>query len=315
MLKYKCYMKKFWTVFLKVIVFLSVVCAVCFVAIVIIKNSNSTFEAYNYVTAKKTEVNFNTYIDKFDNEIKLNVDATDDEYVELLSGYIKDLNGQIDYYIDYLSTLNKLTKGEQTRLVEGYKNYVAKFNSAYSAYEAYLIPYNEAKANPSEVNLTARNFVVNCEKTFVDRYVECFNAGNDFLNTLVGTINKNLYGNKTNLSFKYLSGRIEMQIAKFAVDDIYTAERKEIGTNKFAEYYTQFLSRKNTVLTTSALVDDELNSFVVGMQKFDFAKTLSAIFEGGSLSNTSYYATLSNENKLLLQEVRDFYVDNFVEVA
>ena len=90
-------MKKFWTVVLKVVMFMSFVGIIVFSCVAVISSNNIVYEAYNYVTIHKSTLGLEELSDRVSANIKSSHGAPDDPYASFLSGIILTTKDSLDY--------------------------------------------------------------------------------------------------------------------------------------------------------------------------------------------------------------------------
>ena len=137
-------MKKFFSALLKIIMVVAFVGILVFVTVAVINSRNIAYEAYNYVYTSKKDIDVNSLVEDIDKNVHLDAGLLGNEYTTFVGDAILQLDDGIDYYLDYLSTDNLITKGEQDRIINSYDSFVVQYNNVLTALDNYKTAYKTA---------------------------------------------------------------------------------------------------------------------------------------------------------------------------
>lgn len=308
-------MSKFGTVLLKIIMVASFIGVFVFVGIAIINNQNISLEAYNHIYSSSKEVKFGVLKNKVQTNLKTEYDGTLDPYGSFVATAIEELNDSINYYLDYLSNLKDITKGEQDKLISLYDGYISSFNTANNYYKNYVDSYENAKNlidNGLDGASYARVDVKLKSLSFVEEYYKCFNNGSKFFKNLFVLVQNNCFGGTSNIDYKKASILIEVGLVDSAYKDVYanmenkrkdeTYEQNPLNIDKIDCFY-DFLNLKDNFDDSLYLINSNFKTFVDNLKQLD-------VFEwAGDFSN--YLASLPQAKKQIATSAKQFFDDNF----
>ena len=309
-------MSKFATILLKIIMVISFVAIIVFVAFAVITNQNISFEAYNYISSTHSETDFDDLENKVNANLRTAYNKPVDQYAKFINKAISELNDGNELFLNYLSVEDRLTKGEQDRLRYLYKDYNNKFKASKKAYDDYIVSYEEAdyqyNYNYSNSSVALSMVVSKCVY-FVQRYTDCYRAGSEYFKYLVKIVNKYSFDNQNCFSFEEQTYLIKVGIVDYSTSTVYEnmAKKKENAdyetvarNNEIIDCFYDFCENENDFSDENLVTDSEFQLFVFNLNDLN-------IYEfSGNYDN--YLNSLKKEETISkCQSAHEFFVSNF----
>lgn len=297
-------MKKFSTVVLKIVMFLSFAGIVVFSCVALLSNNNITYEAYNYLTTNKNTLGLEEFKNKVNSNIRTYHGAKDDPYAYFLGTLITDTFDSIDYYLDYIALDDMLSKGEQNILMEDFKSCTNIKQKCENIYSDYMIAYTKASEGVEEY---ASNWVVSYEKDFLREYKNLYNC--------VAKLQLDLYkACKINTvkveSYDFQKNIVKTGLASCAVETLYcednisksSGERIVIKESSIYKNYNSYSSKSAYFSNSSMVVNSNLQKYTSNLGSLD-------IFLWAKNYN-EYLMTLNNSLREKATEAKSFFDAN-----
>lgn len=291
-------MKTLWTIILKILVVVSFIGVIVFVSIAVINNRNITYEGYNYVCHTRDKTDFKTLQANIETKVKVEYGAGSDPYAIYINDAVRELNIGINYLLDYLAFQEKLTKGEQDKLIGGYNNYVESFNSTQSSYNSYMAMYDEITRLSSEGkntasekdNLKIRGVVL------VEIYAECFKLGSEFFKNLLNLIKTYTLPNGSYMNYTMQTHIIKVGLVDYSLEFVKAnMESKRTGSavanvreHENVSRFYKFRTSCTTKSETDAYTNTDFKTFTNNLNSLN-------IFEWAG-NFEKYNKTLTEEN-------------------
>lgn len=297
-------MKKFSTVVLKIVMFLSFAGIIVFSCIAIISNNNITYEAYNYLTNNKSTLGLSDLKTKVDANIRTYHGAKDDPYAYFLGTLILDTFDTLDYYLDYIALDDMLSKGEQNTLIEDFKACVDIKKKCEDVYSDYMFAYTKANEGVEEY---ASNLVVFYEKDFLREYKNLYNCVANLQLDLYKVCKINIVKVESYDFQKYI---VKTGIASYAVETLYSeenisklsGERTVIKESSVYKNYNSY-SLKSAYFNNSGMIaNSNLQNYVNNLDTLD-------IFLWAKNYN-EYLTTLNNSLREKAFDAKTFFDAN-----
>lgn len=263
-------MKKFWTVVLKVIMFMSFVGIIVFSCIAVISSNNIVYEAYNYVTTHKSTLELEELSDRVSANIKSSHGAPNDPYASFLSDIILTTKDSLDYYLDFLAIDDTISKGEQNVIIEDFKKCVTAKENCEKSYSDYMTAYS----NASEGIEYASKLVITCERDFLYKYRNLYDC--------IATLQLDLYkATKINVvkveSYDFQKMIVRTGLSSRVVENVFSEENVEkmpekrivLGTDASYALYRSYCSKMNTFSNQNMANDTNLQKYVDNLNSLD----------------------------------------------
>ena len=309
-------MSKFASVLLKIIIFVSLMGILIFVGIAIFNNQNISFEAYNYIVAKRNDAKFAGLQNEIEANVKWNYGGAQDTYAKYINDAIKELNLGIDYHLDYLALEEDLSKGEQDKLSSLYGDYTSKFNECKEYYTEYILVYKEmANIEDSEEETNfAENILRNKAVYLIKNYAECYKSGAEFFKYLVEICKNYSLNGKNFYTYTSVGYMIETALVLQTLPTIdydmdirnsSVAFVKDVKTYDKVDSFYDFVTHKSSFGDNSVLRNIPFKNFLNCIRLLD-------IYEwAGNYEN--YYEKLTDNQKYFASTALNFYNENYRE--
>lgn len=318
-------MRKFFEILLKIIIVVSFICIIVFVGVAIINNRSIAYEGYNYIVSTRDKVNFSITQSGISQNLKIRFNELEKDPIGM---YINkagiELNNGIDFFVDYLSQEDKLTKGEQDKLVNGYKTYAESFLEVKDAYLSYLEAYKEAedKYNTDYQHSDYAIATANAKGLYiVSTYIQAYKNGSAFFKDLVKITNKYIMPNMSYQTYKAQSYMIKIGYVDYSLnarynefgtkieDGIIDILNLKISHKNYNDYtinnitnvkaFNTYLNSCNNVTDKDYLTNENFKNYTNTLNELD-------IYEwSGNYDN--YYNSLSDTLKQKAVATKTFY--------
>ena len=306
-------MKKLWTIILKILVVVSFIGVIVFVTIAVVNNRNITYEGYNYVCLTRDQTDFATLHTNIETKVKNEYGGTSDPYAIYIDDAVKELNGGIDYLLDFLAFQDRLTKGEQDKLVWGYDKYVKAFDETVTAYNSYAAMYDEISRLSGEgKNTSSEKDTLKIRGiTLVETYATCYEAGSDFFKELLSLVKSYTLPNNSYTTYAMQTHMIKVGLVDFSLEFVKTnmeEKRKgesvlEVGASENINRFYKFRTSCKTKSETDAFTNADFKTFTNDLNSLN-------IFEWAG-NFEKYNKTLTAENLNKSTSARIFFNANF----
>ena len=318
-------MRKFFEILLKIIIVVSFVCIIVFVGVAIINNRSIAYEGYNYIVSTRNKTNFSVTQNGISENLRIRFNEMDkDPLGEFINKAGIELNKGIDFFVDYLSLEDNLTKGEQDILVRGYKNYTNSFLNVKEAYISYLEAYKEAedKYNNDYQNSDYAVETANAKGLYiVTTYIEAYRKGSEFFKDLIKITNKYMLPNLSYQTYKAQSYMIKIGYVDYSLESRFNENGIRIDTGiidilnerlrikDFKDYnlnnnssvraFNRYMITSNNFADKDYLTNNEFKEFSNNLNDLN-------IFEWAG-NYEVYYKTLSDSLKTKASSSKVFY--------
>ena len=295
------------SIILKIIIVVALIGILVVTGIIIIRNRNIQHEAYNTINVKISENNFEP-VSTGANALRSSYEGPIDEFSVYVDDIIGHLNEGIDFYLNYLSLIEDVSRGEQDKLIDKYVNYVNALIEAEDALKFYNETYEK-----SAVEETIKRQIPALSGTFVLKYNTAYQKGSEFFKELVLVVNKYLYESAV------VNNGIEMRhilINAFSDRTIAFVENnmesriqmstnlESLSDNQDYKNFVALVSSFDTFEATDALINDiGFNGFALNASKIDIVKLI--------VEDTEYYNTLTEEQKTVATSVNNYLTAKF----
>jgi hypothetical protein len=293
-------MKKFWTVVLKIVMFLSFAGIIVFSCIAVISSNNITYEAYNYLNTNMSSLGLEEFTTKVNNDILTSHGGTKNSYVSCLSSFILDTKNTFNYYLDYLALDDIISKGEQNVIIEDFKSCVKAKEECETIYSYYMDAYGKASAGLQ----IAEDYVTTYERSFLNNYAELYR-------NLVN-LQCDLYkATKINIvkveSFDFQKYIVMSGLSNFAVDNLYNEENlKKASTNRISISSFTAYTTYNSYKTKIASYNNQKMASNTSLQKYVYDLNSLDIFSWAK-NYDDYLLTLNNTLREKAIDARSFF--------
>jgi len=304
-------MNKFWVVLLKIIIVISILGIVIFTGIVIFKNQNIAYEAYNYIATTRDNTDFDSLQTNINNNVKNVYGGSGDQYAQFINSGITQLNNGIDYFLDYLVHEDKLSKGEQDKLISLYDNYISGINTTHSRYNTYMQAYNNAKKQIEDNYEEADYAIANVKAkgaNLVKAYVDCYNNGSKFFKYLAEVVNIHTLNNTHKYSYTAQSYMIKVGMLDYSMDFVVQNMNKKINDlaytenikdNELVNNYYLYLANEDKFADAESVTVTSLRQYLNNLN------CLNTYEWAGNYNN--YLNTLSENLKQKATSAKSFY--------
>lgn len=307
-------MSKFATLLLKIILVISFIGIIVFVAFAIINNQNISYEAYNYVSNAYLQTNFDSLKNNVNANMKSSYNGEVDEYAKYINSAINEVNKGSKYFLNYLSVEKDLTKGEQDKLRSLFDNYLSNFNKALNAYNDYITSYQDADyqyTNNFDNSSVALSIVISKCVYFVERYTDCYVSGSQFLKYLVDITNK--YSFQNCFSYKEQAYLIKVGIVdnttNYVLENMKNkkenrAYNTNVRDNDLIDCFYDFLGKEQNFKEENLITNSNFQQFVLNLN------SLNIYSWAGNYEN--YKSSLKDEVVIAkCENAKNFFVLNF----
>ncbi len=323
-------MRKFFEILLKIIIVVSFICIIVFVGVAIINNRSIAYESYNYIVSTRDKTNFSQIQNGIKNNLYIRFNSMDkDPLGEYINKAGIELNNGINFFVDYLSQEDGLTKGEQDKLVSGYKSYAESFSEVSNAYFSYLEAYKEAenKYNNAYEDSDYAVETANAKGLYiVTTYIQAYKKGSAFFKDLAEITNKYMLPNLNYQTHKAQSYMIKLGFVDYSLDSTYNelGIKQEVGITeilnerlRIKDYSNYDLNNNsnarafNNYVNTCNNISDK--DYLTNASFREYTNTLNElnIYEWAGNYN-KYYASLSDNLKNKAQSTKTFFNSNYV---
>lgn len=317
-------MSKFLEVLLRIAIVVSFICIIVFVGVAIINNQAIAYESYNYIVSTRDKLSFkSTQSGIAENVYKVykrdNGPSDRDAYANYINTAVIELNYGIDYFVDYLSVEDKLTKGEHDKLVTGYKKYAGSFNKVKEAYNSYLEAYAEAEYkdthDPANSGYAIEN--VNAKSVYlIQTYMTCYKNGSSFFKVLAGIANEYIIPNLSYQTYKAQSHMIKVGFVDYSLDQMEMVLNEKLRNPSYPQYNPNnnpharmFLTYNDKTYNSNYFSDKDLltnSSFKEFTQNLNYLN----IYEWAGNYN-AYYNSLNDTLKTKAYNAKSFFDSNY----
>lgn len=310
-------MSKFFEILLKIVLVVSFICIIVFVCVAVINNQSIAYEAYNYIVSTRDKTNFSQTqkaIVESDDAVRVYYGGAYDPYARYINTAVVELNSGINFFVDYLSQEDKLTKGEQDKLIKGYREYTNKFNDVTDTYLSYKASYKEAhekytnhywESDYAVETVNARSVIL------VKNYIDCYKLGSEFFKNLVEITNKYAIPNLSYQTYKAQSYMIKVGFIDYSLDDMNKRLDEKLRNPKYDNYtfnynpkaqaFQKYNSTYNTYNDKIYLTDADFRNFTLNLNELNvyewagnyasYNATLNASEQEKSGSAHTFFAT------------------------
>lgn len=322
-------MRKFFEILLKIIIVVSFICIIVFVGVAIINNKSIAYESYNYIVSTRDKTNFSLTQQGISQNLRIRFnEMSKDPIGEFINKAGIELNKGIDFFVDYLSQEDALTKGEQDKLINGYKTYAESFLKVKEAYLSYLEAYKEAE-DKFYNDYENSDYAVETSNAkglyIVTTYIQAYRNGSVFFKDLATITNKYIMPNLSYQTHKAQSYMIKIGYVDYSLDSKFNEQgiKTEIGVveilnerlriKDYSDYNlnnnTSVRAFNNYMLTSNNLSDKD---YLTNASFREYSNTLNIlnIYEwAGNYNN--YYKTLNEDMKSKALATKTFYNANY----
>ena len=293
-------MNKFFSGLLRIIMLLSFFGIIVFVTIAVINSQDIALLSYNYIVSEKSKID----IDDFNVDIKENVVAqiglTQDPEAILISDALSQVSLGIDHFVDYLAFEQYLTKGEQDKLINDFKD----FKNYYDLTSKNLEDYNTAydRALEDGVGSAADAYLKEVRKLLIYNYKNCYISASQLFDNLVLTV-KNYTFKNIDLKYSDLSFIIKDTLAKIAISDAFSENVTDIDSNSNVITFREYLISFSNYSDLEFITNESFRSFVKGLNSLDVYKLFS--------DYDNYISGLDEQTKSLAVNTKNFFLSEF----
>lgn len=293
-------MNKFFSGLLRIIMLLSFFGIIVFVTIAVINSQDIALLSYNYIVSEKSKID----IDDFNVDIKENVVAqiglTQDPEAILISDALSQVSLGIDHFVDYLAFEQYLTKGEQDKLINDFKD----FKNYYDLTSKNLEDYNTAydRALEDGVGSAADAYLKEVRKLLIYNYKNCYISSSQLFDNLVLTV-KNYTFKNIDLKYSDLSFIIKDTLAKIAISDAFSENVTDIDSNSNVITFREYLISFSNYSDLEFITNESFRSFVKGLNSLDVYKLFS--------DYDNYISGLDEQTKSLAVNTKNFFLSEF----
>ena len=284
MIKYKR-MSKFLSALLKIIMVVSFVGIMVFVTVAIINSRDVAFEAYNYVSTNKENLEIEALVSDIDDNVKLGPGILNNEYTSFIGSAVLETSRGIDYFLDYLSSDGDITRGEQDKIIKSFDSVSVEVTNVRNLYNNYLLEYKAAEEQGWGEFATAR--VKGSEEELVEKYVLLFNTEYTLLKNIVEVLQENFdlvlsYNSQTYLLKSGLASGGILEVfqngyKQYSPDD--SESRLEISSCQKVDDYYDYLRTCTQFSNKDVMLNDTLRQFVDDLNQLNIYSFVSN-FEG-----------------------------------
>ena len=297
-------MKKFWTVVLRIVMFLSFAGIIVFSCIAVISSNNIAYEAYNYLTVNMASLELDDFGSNVNRDVRASHGGSEDPYVSYLTTFILDTKNTFSYYLDYLALDDVISKGEQNVLIDDFKSCLNAKNDCKATYDSYMIAYSKA----TEGTENAEEYVKTFAREFIYEYAELYNR--------LATLQLDLYkATKINVvkveSFDFQKNIVMTGLSSAVVKDLYNEEnikkdsssRALISENANYQTYASYKEKIKSYSNKRMVLDARFQSYVYNLNALD-------IFSWAK-DYDNYLLTLNNALREKATNAKAFFDESF----
>ena len=309
-------MSKFATILLKIILVISFIGIIVFVAFAIINNQNISYEAYNYISNAYSKAEFDSFKNDVSTNMKSSYNGDVDQYALYINSAINEINAGNKFFLNYLASEKDLTKGEQDKLRNLFDNYLSHFNATKKAYDDYITAYLDADYQYNynyDNSSVALSIVISKCIYFVERYTDCYLSGSEFFRYLEILVEKYSLQKTSNLSYEEQCFLIKVGIVDSTTDFIYENMQNKrsnktyelnIRNNDLVDCFYDFLIREDNFKEENLIINANFQTYVLNLNYLNIYNW------AGDYDN--YKSSLKDE--LLIskcENAHSFFISNF----
>lgn len=293
-------MNKFFSGLLRIIMLLSFFGIIVFVTIAVINSQDIALLSYNYIVSEKSKID----IDDFNVDIKENVVAqiglTQDPEAILISDALSQVSLGIDHFVDYLAFEQYLTKGEQDKLINDFKDFKNYYDLTNKNLEDYKTAYDRALEDG--VGSAADAYLKEVRKLLIYNYKNCYISASQLFDNLVLTV-KNYTFKNIDLKYSDLSFIIKDTLAKIAISEAFSENVTDIDSNSNVITFREYLISFSNYSDLEFITNESFRSFVKGLNSLDVYKLFS--------DYDNYISGLDEQTKSLAVNTKNFFLSEF----
>ena len=293
-------MNKFFSGLLRIIMLLSFFGIIVFVTIAVINSQDIALLSYNYIVSEKSKID----IDDFNADIKENVVAqiglTQDPEAILISDALSQVSLGIDHFVDYLAFEQYLTKGEQDKLINDFKDFKNYYDLTNKNLEDYKTAYDRALEDG--VGSAADAYLKEVRKLLIYNYKNCYISASQLFDNLVLTV-KNYTFKNIDLKYSDLSFIIKDTLAKIAISEAFSENVTDIDSNSNVITFREYLISFSNYSDLEFITNESFRSFVKGLNSLDVYKLFS--------DYDNYISGLDEQTKSLAVNTKNFFLSEF----
>ncbi len=303
-------MSKFLSALLKIIMVVSFVGIMVFVTIAIINSRNIAYEAYNYVYLNKEKLEIEELVNDIDDNVKLSVGVSSNEYTSFIGSTILEVSRGIDYFVDYLSTQGEISRGEQDKIINSFDSMSNETQNVRRMYESYLLEYEAAEEQGWGEFASQR--VKGSEEELVRNYVFLFNTSYTLLQNIVEVLEERFDFELSYSSQVYL---LKAGLAEGAILQVFengykqydpqdSESRKELASCEKVDVYYDYLRTSTSFSNKDTILNDELRQFVDDLNALNIY-SFASNYDG-------YIQNLYGTLKLRAESAKTFFDSYFI---
>ncbi|MGN0798457.1 MAG: hypothetical protein ACI4L7_02735 [Christensenellales bacterium] len=299
-------MKKFWTVLLRVTMIVSLIGILAFAGVAIVKNRNIAYEAYGYITTGIEHRDFEQSFDNFRTNVFFRYSGTDDRYMLLVNKAVSSALDGCKYYLDYMSVLPDISKGEQDKAEKNFDDFISSYEKTLTDYDIYREAYKNAVAESGSA--TAITIVESKEGNLVYSYINCYNQMTKLLMSLRDIVSK--YAFEGNLTYEAQAPIITAGLAQKAINDVFRGNSRSdwldiyASTNQNIADFEKFLQKSKDYSSSMEVANTDFKNFVNNLNSLDIY-SWAKDYEG-------YTDSLVGEKKTKSQSAYSYFTNNIM---
>lgn len=299
-------MKKFWSSLLRVTMIVSLIGILAFAGVAILKNRNIAYEAYEYISIGIEQRDFEQSFENFRTKVFYRYSGTDDKYMSLVNKAVSSELDGCKYYLDYLSVLPDISKGEQDSLEKEFDDFINSFNQTITDYNIYAEALDNAKAEGG--SQTAITIVESKEGNLVLSYINCYNNLTKLFNNLADVVSK--YAFEGELPYEAQSHIISAGLSQKAITDVFRGTSRSdwldiyANTNQNITNFETFLQNTKEKSSSEEVLSIDFKNFVNNLNSIDIY-AWAKDYEG-------YTESLIGDRKTKSQRAYSYFVNNIM---
>lgn len=299
-------MKKFWTVLLRITMIVSLTGILIFAGVAILKNRNIAYEAYDYISTGIERENFDGSLDKFRTNVLYKYGGADDKYMSLVnSAMTKGLAG-CKTYLDYMSVLPDVTKGEQDNAEKCFDDFISAYYATLTSYDTYMEAYTNARSQGGSA--TAVAIMESKEGNLVSTYIICYNKLTSLLLSLHDIVSK--YAFEGEMTFEVQSPVISAGLAQKAITSVFRGTSRDEWldiyntNNQDIKNYENYVHNSQSFSSNQEVASTDFKNFVNNINSLD-AYSWAKDYE-------NYTASLIGEKKAKSEKAYSYLVNQII---
>lgn len=249
----------------------SLVGILAFAGVAILKNRNIAYEAYDYISSGIENENCEGSFDKFRANVVFKYGGADDRYMQLVNSAMSQGLSGCKIYLDYLSVLPEVTKGEQDGAERAFDEFMQAYRATLESYDTYIMAYDNARAQGG--NATAVAIMESKEGELVSTYIVCYNKLTTLLLSLHDIVSAYAFGGQ--VTFEAKSPVIAAGLAQRAISNVFRGTSRDewldiySTNNQDIKNFENYVIKSKSFSSNQEIASTDFKNFVDNINSVD----------------------------------------------